>query len=177
MLLDAAAWAWERVLDVVAWLFPAAEPGTAWSVGRPVLLTVFALVALGALIRIAAWAFRRLTSDGGRTGSRDEADQPLDATTWEERAKAAAGEGRWREAAMAHYQAVLHLLSDAGHLRLGPSKTPGDYRREVRGDPALVLGLAAFVRAFESVAFGAEDPDEEAYRSLEDRARPLKLHA
>jgi len=177
MLLDSAIWIWERVLDLVAWLFPAAEPGTVWSVGRPIVLVGLALLVLWALARVVRWGPGRLSSERGMHGAADEALEALDAASWSARARAAAGEGRWRDAAMALYHAVLHRLADAGHVRLEPSKTPGDYRREVRGDPAVVRGMSAFVRAFETVAFGAGEPDEAAYRRLEDHAEPLGIRA
>lgn len=177
-LLGASAlWVWERVLELVAWLFPEAEPGTAWSIGRPVLLAVLALVALAVLARAVAWGMRRLVADSGRGRNAAEDTEELDAVDWERRARAAAAGGRWRDAAMALYQAVLHRLADGGHVRLEPSKTPGDYRREVRGDPAVVGRMATFIGAFEAVAFGAGEPDEEAYRTLEARAEPLRTRA
>lgn len=177
MLVDSAVWMWERVLELVAWLFPAAEPGTAWSVGRPILLVGLALLVLLALARAARWGLGRLSSERGMHGSTGEAPETLDASAWEARARTAAGEGRWRDAAMALYHAVLHRLADGGHLRIEPSKTPGDYRREVRGDPAMVRGMNAFVRAFETVAFGGGEPDEAAYRTLEAHAEPLGSRA
>lgn len=177
-LLGASAlWIWELVLELVAWLFPEAQPGTAWSIGRPVLLALLALVALAGLARATAWGMDRLISDsGGRRNGADDSEE-LDTVDWERRARAAAVDGRWRDAAMALYQAVLHRLADQGHLRLEPSKTPGDYRREVRGGPAVVGRMATFIRTFETVAFGAAEPDEEAYRSLEARAAPLGTRA
>jgi hypothetical protein len=54
------------------------------------------------------------------------------------------------------YAAVLDQLARAGAVRVHPSKTSGDYARELarRGVP-LAPAFQAFARQFERIVFGA----------------------
>lgn len=88
------------------------------------------------------------------------------AAEWEEQARRAAAEGRFREAAVALYQALLLRLEAAGALRYDPAKTPGDYRRETRRDPRASGALTAFLRGFEPAVFGGRALDGEGYERL-----------
>jgi Domain of unknown function (DUF4129) len=88
------------------------------------------------------------------------------AAEWEEEARRAAGAGRYREAALALYQALLLRLETAGAVRYDPAKTPGDYRREARRDPRAAGTLTAFLRGFEPAVFGGRALDGEGYERL-----------
>ena len=88
------------------------------------------------------------------------------AAEWEDEARRAASAGRFREAAVALYQALLLRLEAAGALRYDPAKTPGDYRREARRDPRAAGALTAFLRGFEPVVFGGRALDGEGYERL-----------
>jgi hypothetical protein len=88
------------------------------------------------------------------------------AAEWEEEARRAAAAGRFREAAVALYQALLLRLEAAGALRYDPAKTPGDYRREARRDPRAAGALTAFLRGFEPVVFGGRALDGDGYEQL-----------
>ncbi|WP_420129672.1 DUF4129 domain-containing protein [Longimicrobium sp.] len=88
------------------------------------------------------------------------------AAEWEEEARRAAAAGRYREAAVALYQALLLRLEAAGAVRYDPAKTPGDYRREVRRDPDAAGALTAFLRGFEPAVFGGRALDGEGYERL-----------
>ena len=92
--------------------------------------------------------------------------RPRSAAEWEEEARRAAGAGRYREAAIALYQALLLRLEAAGAVRYDPAKTPGDYRREARPHERGARALAAFLRGFEPVAFGGRTLDAEGYARL-----------
>lgn len=85
---------------------------------------------------------------------------------WEEEARRAAAAGRYREAALALYQALLLRLEAAGVVRYDPAKTPGDYRREARRDPRASGVLTAFLRGFEPAIFGGRALDGEGYERL-----------
>lgn len=85
---------------------------------------------------------------------------------WEEEARRAASAGRFREAAVALYQALLLRLEAAGAVRYDPAKTPGDYRREARRDPRAAGALTAFLRGFEPVVFGGRALDGDGYERL-----------
>lgn len=88
------------------------------------------------------------------------------AAEWEEEARRAAAASRYREAAVALYQALLLRLEAAGALRYDPAKTPGDYRREARRDPRASGALTAFLRGFEPAVFGGRALDGEGYERL-----------
>jgi hypothetical protein len=100
-------------------------------------------------------------TQGGRVNARART-----AAEWEEEARRAAAEGRFREAAVALYQALLLRLESAGALRYDPAKTPGDYRRETRRDPRASGALTAFLRGFEPAVFGGRTLDGEGYERL-----------
>lgn len=89
---------------------------------------------------------------------------------WEEQARASAAAGRFRDAAVALYQALLLRLEAAGALRYDPAKTPGDYRRETRGRDAAAGALTGFLRTFEPVVFGGRALDAEGYDRLRGAA-------
>ncbi|HEU4884702.1 MAG TPA: DUF4129 domain-containing protein [Longimicrobium sp.] len=92
------------------------------------------------------------------------------AAEWEDEARRAAGAGRYREAAVALYQALLLRLEAAGAVRYDPAKTPGDYRREARRDPRAAGALTAFLRGFEPAVFGGRTLDGEGYERLRTAA-------
>ena len=88
------------------------------------------------------------------------------AAEWEDEARRAAAAGRFREAAVALYQALLLRLEAAGVIRYDPSKTPGDYRREARRDPRAAGALTQFLRGFEPAVFGGRALDGDGYERL-----------
>ncbi|HEX5725728.1 MAG TPA: DUF4129 domain-containing protein [Longimicrobiaceae bacterium] len=96
---------------------------------------------------------------------------PRTAAYWEEAARRAAAEGRWRDAALALNQALLLRLDARGAVRFDPAKTPGDYRREARAHPQAAGALGAFLRGFEPVAFGGRPLDAAGYEQLAGAAR------
>jgi Domain of unknown function (DUF4129) len=85
---------------------------------------------------------------------------------WEDEARRAAAAGRYRDAAVALYQALLLRLEAAGIVRYDPAKTPGDYRREARRDPRAAGALTAFLRGFEPAVFGGRPLDGDGYERL-----------
>lgn len=92
------------------------------------------------------------------------------AAEWEEQARRAAAAGRYREAAVALYQALLLRLEASGALRYDPAKTPGDYRREARKAPQAAGALGSFLRGFEPVVFGGRALDAAGYDRLRGAA-------
>jgi hypothetical protein len=90
---------------------------------------------------------------------------------WYALAERAAGSGRFPQAALALYQALLTRLRDRGLIRLDPAKTPGDYRRELRGHPAVAGAMDRFLAAFEPMVFGGRAADREAFERIRERAR------
>jgi len=137
---------------------------------------IVAWLALTALAIIGHLVFTALSAMPDRRRRRLEAAEveprvgPRTPADWEDEARRAAAAGRWREAAMALYQALLLRLDARGAVRFDPSKTPGDYRREVRRHPELATPFNAFLRGFEPVAFGGRGLDPEGYERLRGSA-------
>ncbi len=90
---------------------------------------------------------------------------------WDLVAERAAESGRYQEAVLAVYRALLGRLSERGLIRLDPAKTPGDYRRELRGRPPVAGAMDHFLSAFEPAVFGGREPDRDAFVVIRDRAR------
>lgn len=132
-------------------------------------LIIVSLALLG--LAIVGYFLHQTLSGLGRAPDRPEAGaaepgaRARTAPAWDALAAKLAGEGRYREAALALYQALLLRLETAGALRYDPAKTPGDYRREARPHPQ-GRALAAFLRGFEPVAFGGRPIAADGYERL-----------
>ena len=160
--------------ELIDFLIPNFDPNAA---GNRALFWFFvglmAVVAVGVVLHLSgalpqAWRLRDRGGDEGRRGAAGRASR---AAEWEERARAAAAVSRWRDAALALYQALLLRLDERGAVRYDPSKTPGDYRREARRSAESRRVLDGFLRAFEPVAFGGRALDGGGYERLRDTAR------
>jgi hypothetical protein len=176
--------AWDRFWDMVArgwnWLVGHLDGVRALKFSSPILywiivawLALAALAILGHLLWTVVSATRGPRERAGvEPGTpRVRAGRPRDADDWDEEARRLAAAGRLREAVLALYQALLLRLDRRGALRFDPSKTPGDYRREVRAHPDAARTLTGFLRGFEPVAFGGRDVDTQAFESLRAAAR------
>ena len=142
----------ERVMewlgDAIAWLFRTVG-GT--QVARPIGLAFVALVVLVLLVRLvvatrarddrAVSAARRIRGEPG--------DDPFRV------ADRLAAEGRFEEAAHVLYRGVLRAVARNERLRLDPSKTSGDYARELRGRGSSAhRPFRAFARRFDVAVYG-----------------------
>jgi hypothetical protein len=146
-------------------------------------LVMGALIALG--LAIIAYFIRNTLL---RLGEQDAAPRvargpgaAIDARAqtageWEDEARRAAAAGRYRDAAVALYQALLLRLEAAGALRYDPAKTPGDYRRETRRAPQAAGALTSFLRGFEPVVFGGRALDAAGYDRLRGAAGEAGAH-
>lgn len=153
----------ERVLDAVhdVWqkLFPhGIDPHTASAVGWAVTLAGYALL-LGLLILVAQRIVRALGP--ARAGAR----AALPAQALERRhtlladAATAAAAGAYARAIALLFRAALLDLDGAALVPYDPARTPGEYRRRVRG--ALATAAAPFddlTARFIRAAFGAQAP-------------------
>lgn len=137
------------------------------------VLAVAALAILGFLVWSAVSTTRpdRPGADAAG-GGRVRLTRPRNVDEWDEEARRLAAEGRLREAAVALYHGLLLRLEQRGALRYDPSKTPGDYRREVRGQADAARTLTGFLRRFEPVVFGGRAVDAQSYEELRQAARP-----
>jgi hypothetical protein len=140
------------------------EPATA----RTILL---AIVIAMAGVAIARWAYRRhLERRYGLTapGSRDAGARPRDPWT---AAQELAAAGEFARAAHALYFALLESLAGREQVHLHPSKTTGDYVRELRArSSALLPGVRDFARSYEPIAYGDRPCEPEDWARLESLA-------
>lgn len=135
------------------------------------VIGVLVVIGLSILFYLLWSTLARMEDRGGEGRRAVERGPALNArgrtaAEWEEEARRAAADGRYREAATALYQALLLRLEAAGALRYDPAKTPGDYRRETRRDPHASGALTAFLRGFEPAVFGGRTLDGEGYERL-----------
>jgi hypothetical protein len=78
-----------------------------------------------------------------------------------------ASEGRYTEAAHALYGALLARVAARVPLRLHPSKTAGDYARDLRGTAPSVFGpFREFARSYEVVIYGLGSCDQRRFQTL-----------
>jgi hypothetical protein len=164
---------WNAFWEWVRGFFPGLQVGTqelrVLSYVVIALLVIAAVVVLLFLAGVAGewWTGRERRAPSGSDALRQhDADEVTGAEGWEAFARRAAERGEWRTAVLALYQALLLRLDEHGALRYDAAKTPGDYRREVRSDPALGRAFEAFLRGFEPVAFGTRPLDGAAYGRL-----------
>jgi hypothetical protein len=151
----------DRFLGVIA------VPGT-----RRVATVLAVLVVLLVVARFVYAA--RLRSDGDHArGSRGGVRHGTAADPLGE-AERLAAEGRYTEAAHALYRALLVRLSRRERLRLHPSKTSGEYARELQaiGSPSHVP-FRRFGRQYDRVLFRGSGCDAASYAFLLDQARSL----
>jgi hypothetical protein len=146
-------------------------------------LVLWVLIAVGVaiVVYLVTNTLSRLDAGGGDAPRSRGAGEAIDARArtaaeWEEEARRAAAAGRFREAAVALYQALLLRLEAAGALRYDPAKTPGDYRRETRRAPQAAGALTAFLRGFEPVVFGGRTLDAAGYERLRGAAGEAGAH-
>ena len=132
--------------------------------GRGIAIGMAAVLALLVIGRLVYAARLRSESERYRRGERRGTASTSDA--WSE-AEQLAAEGRFTEAAHALYRATLALLARRAHLRLHPSKTTGDYLRELgaRGSPAH-SAFRQFGRRYDRIIYGHGSCDAESYASL-----------
>jgi len=133
-------------------------------IARRVLIVVVGLMVIIAAVRYGhRWyleqRYGQLFTAGGRSGGQLREPWAL--------AQALAAAGDYTAAAHALYLALLDGLARREQLRLHPSKTVGDYLRELRArSSALLPTVRDFARAYELVAFGFRECDAERYARL-----------
>jgi hypothetical protein len=92
------------------------------------------------------------------------------------RARAAGARGEYARAIDDAYAALLRRLDADGAIDIHPSRTNGDYVRQLR-DRAVRAAMRDVVREVEQVQFGATAPSERAFRAVLDRVVPLVSRA
>ena len=133
-------------------------------IARRVLIGVVILLAVIAVIRYGhRWYLeRRYGEILGAGCERGRAAQDPWIT-----AQALAAEGNFTMAAHALWLALLDGLATREEVRLHPSKTIGDYLRELRArSSALLPTVRDFARLYEMVAYGFRECDAARYERL-----------
>ena len=90
----------------------------------------------------------------------------LDSRSHRIRAEALAREGRYAEALAHRFAALICDLDEVKAVAIHPSKTPAEYAREARLDPAGRVTIAALVARLYAHLFGAAPIDEAGYRDF-----------
>jgi hypothetical protein len=163
---------WNRF---VTWLGDLMERMRATAADSPAVywasIAVLATLVLAVVARAAylAYARREWAEAGRRTGFGATAHG--DPWVLAQQLSAA---GRFTEAAHALYAALLARLAQRERLRLHPSKTAGDYARELRARSSAAFGrFREFARAYDVVVYGLGFCDRERYERLAALAAPL----
>jgi hypothetical protein len=85
-----------------------------------------------------------------------------------------AARGNFTDAAHALYLALLEALARREQVRLHPSKTIGDYVRELRARSSSVFArFREFARSYEVVVYGIGTCDRERWERLSELAQPI----
>lgn len=85
-----------------------------------------------------------------------------------------AARGAYTDAAHALYRALLEAIERRERVRLHPSKTVGDYVRDLRGrSSSLFVRFRDFARSYETVVYGLGTCDRERYERLRALAAPI----
>ncbi|HKG90375.1 MAG TPA: DUF4129 domain-containing protein [Gemmatimonadaceae bacterium] len=159
---------WDRISEWFGELFrrfreaAGDQPAFYWT--TVVVLAAVAAAAAGRLIYLAV-VRRDLSVAGrggaaGRGGRRAAVDPRL-------RAQELAAAGDYTEAAHALYRALLEAISQRERVRLHPSKTVGDYVRDLRARSSSLFGrFRDFARSYEVVVYGLGVCDRDRYERL-----------
>lgn len=160
------------------WLGEAIERIAAFVRGLPssraIGLTILGIIVAAVLLRLVIAALAREEGSMGarRRRGMGAGEDPFAA------AERLAAEGRFEDAAHALYHGVLLALARSDRLRLDPSKTSGDYARELRarGSPSY-QPFREFSRRFDIAVFGHGGCDAALIGDLQRLASPLSPRA
>jgi hypothetical protein len=166
-------WLHELWLRILALLDPLRQRMHA----SPVLYwTLLSLLAVALLAIIARWLYLwRARSRRGAAGLGWElaSFRRNGRDPWS-RAQELAAAGEFTDAAHALYGALLEAAARQQQLRLHPSKTVGDYVRELRGaSSSLFARFREFARSYETVIYGIGFCDRERFERLRALAIPI----
>ena len=164
---------WRRLLSWFGGLLDrignamAESPVALWT-ARVLLAAAIAVVVGRAAYLLWAWWRQRERVATLGPGARRAAGDP-----WL-RAQQAAAAGDYTAAAHLLYQALLQLLAGRERLRLHPSKTVGDYTRELRARSSSAFpAFRDFARDYEIVVYDLQECDQQRYERLRALAGPL----
>jgi len=133
-------------------------------IARRVLIAAVIVLAVVAVVRYGQrrWLEQRY----GRVAGRGPLTGAQSRDPWVVAQQRAAA-GDYTAASHALYMALLEALARKEQLRLHPSKTAGDYRRELRArSSSLLPTFQDFARLYELVAYGFRQCDVDRYHRL-----------
>jgi len=160
-------WLGEMIGKIIAFIRHLPSSRT---IGLTILGIIVALVV--ARLVIAALARDETRTRRTRRGGVRAGDDPF------VEAERLAAEGRYEDAAHALYHGVLLALARGDRLRLDPSKTSGDYARELRArGSASYQPFREFSRRFDVAVFGHGGCDAALIADLRRLATPFTGHA
>ena len=166
---------WSWLLEQLGRLFSFFDPLWDEIRGSPpltwLLLILLALMVVAVVRRtLRTWSLAR--EAGGALGWGDSSRRQR-GDPWQI-AQVEAARGNFTEAAHALYQALLEAAARQQELRLHPSKTVGDYVRELRAKSSAIFGrFRDFARSYETVIYGIGHCDQERYERLLSLAIPI----
>jgi len=155
------------------WLGAAADgrPMLTRAIFAATILVVAAVLARAVYVAILSGRAEARRIARGERGAADTVD------AWRA-AQAEAAAGRYTEAAHLLYRALLETIARHEQLRLHPSKTVGDYVRELRSRRSAAFSpFREFARAYEHVVYGSGTADRQRYERLHALAAPLVTRA
>ncbi len=141
---------------------------------RSIGLTLVALIVLFVIVRTLLGARERADETNQRLRRRGANTQE---NPWEV-ADQLTSQGQFEDAAHALYRGVLLTISRTERIRLDPSRTSGDYARELRRrNASSVTMFRAFTRRFESAVYGHERCTADVLIELRSLAEPFRPRA
>lgn len=139
--------------------------------GRTLALIFVAVVVLFVLVRFLVAASARDAERGGRVSKRGAASG---SDPWRA-ADELVALARYEDAAHALYRGVIASVARMDRLRMDPSKTSGDYARELRRRSSSSLPpFVAFARRFDILVYGHVPPDAAALAQLRELTTPFR---
>ncbi len=154
-------------------LWAALRAGAADALEVPAVAWTLVVVAAALLAFVAARTMTRLQRRGGAGTRASSSARAAGGDAWTD-SEAEAAAGRLTEAAHLTYRAVLEALARRDLLRPHPSRTVGDYRRELRArGTAVHADFRAFAGRYEPYVYGGAGVDRAGLDALRAAARPL----
>ena len=144
------------------------NPAVFWTVTAMIVVVAVAIAA-----RLAWVSYRRRRQGIGARQAPGGPAGNAQGDPWTA-AQQHAARGDFTAAAHSLYVALLNAIARRGLIRIHPSKTAGDYVRELRARSATVFTrFRDFARAYETVVYGTGVCDEERWETLQRLALPI----
>ena len=144
------------------------NPAVFWTVTMTIVV-----VAIAIAVRLAWVSYRRRRQGIGARLAPSGPTGNAQGDPWAA-AQQHAARGDFTAAAHSLYIALLNAIARRGLIRIHPSKTAGDYVRELRARSATVFTrFRDFARAYETVVYGTGVCDQERYETLQRLALPI----